>query len=76
MTDLYRGLAEILEVEPSSIDPHFELNSGSAPWDSLAIVSTLALVDELFNVMIDGKLLSECTIVAQIEALIGQATSA
>jgi acyl carrier protein len=43
-------------------------------WDSLAVISTIAIVDELFNVTLDGSALSKCTTVADIEALIAQAT--
>lgn len=68
MQKFYEGLAEILEIEVSRITPDLDLNS--VPWDSLAVVSTIALVDELFNVMLEGQALSKCESVADIEVLI------
>ena len=69
MNAFYAGLAEIFEVSESDIHPDFDLASHT--WDSLAIVSTLALADECFNLMLDGKALGECVTVGDIEALIG-----
>ena len=76
MSTFYEGLAEILEVDTAAITPEFALTSGGADWDSLAIVSTIALVDDCFNVMVDGKSLGACEKVADIEALIHAARNA
>ena len=73
MSEFYNGMAEILEVEDNKISPAFELHSGEAAWDSLAIVSTIALVDDCFNVMLEGKALMECNTVSDIEQLIAAA---
>jgi acyl carrier protein len=70
MSEFYEGMAEIFEVELSAITSEFELHSGEAAWDSLAIVSTIALVDDCFNVMLDGKALGGCQTIADIENLI------
>lgn len=70
MNDFHIGLAEILEVDPAAISAAFDLQSGDAAWDSLAVVSTMALIDEVFNVMVDGQSLGKCATVADIEALI------
>lgn len=70
MSDFYDGIAEILEVEPKVISPDFSLHSADAAWDSLAIVSTIALVDDCFNLMLDGQALAACETVADIEGLI------
>jgi acyl carrier protein len=69
MNAFHAGLAEIFEVAVAEITPEFDLASHT--WDSLAIVSTLALADECFDVMLDGKALGACVTVADIEALIG-----
>jgi acyl carrier protein len=69
---LYVELAEVLEIDPSTIGPKLKLHEHG--WDSLAVISTIAIVDELFNVTLDGSALSKCTTVADIEALIAQAT--
>lgn len=73
MSDFYSGMAEICEVEPMLIKPEFELNSGDAAWDSLAIVSTIALVDDSFSVMLEGKALASCATISDIEKLIESA---
>lgn len=76
MSEFYEGMAEIFEVDVSKISPEFELHSGEAAWDSLAIVSTIALTDDCFNVMLEGKALGGCHTIADIEKLIAQAKDA
>ena len=70
MSEFYNGMAEILEVKADKISPEFSLHSADAAWDSLAVVSTIALVDDCFNVMLDGQALAACVKVADIEGLI------
>jgi acyl carrier protein len=65
------GFAEILEIEASSVVPHLDLTAHN--WDSLAIVSTIALVDELYGIVLDGKSLANCKTVADIRNLVGGA---
>ena len=73
MSEFYEGMAEIFEVELIKISSNFELHSVEAPWDSLAIVSTIALADDCFNVMLDGNALGECKQIGDIEKLIAEA---
>ncbi len=73
MTTFYEGLAEILEVDTDAMTPELQLASANAAWDSLAVVSTIALIDDCYNVMVDGKSLVACEKVADIEALIDAA---
>lgn len=70
MNEFYEGMAEIFEVTPSEISPTFDLHSVDAAWDSLAIVSTIALVDDCFDVMLDGGSLGACKTIADIEKII------
>ena len=70
MSEFYVGMAEIFEVDLCKISPEFELNSCEAAWDSLAIVSTIALADDCFGVMLEGRSLGECKTIADIESLI------
>jgi acyl carrier protein len=72
MSEFYEGMAEILEVDPSVISSAFEFHGGKAAWDSLAIVSTIALVDDCFGIMLKGDALMNCLTVADIEGLISQ----
>lgn len=71
MNDLYEGLAEILEVEPGDLTRDFAL--ADATWDSMAVVSTIALIDELYDETVSADALSDCTTVGDIEDLAKQA---
>jgi acyl carrier protein len=64
----YEGLAEILDIEPDAVGP--ELVLADHIWDSLAIVSTIALIDECSNKLVDAKALVLCERVSDIDALI------
>lgn len=68
MSEFYEGLADILEVDPSQVEPRLELSEGN--WDSLAIVSTIALIDEVFDEAVNADALAECRTVGDIEQLI------
>lgn len=70
MSAFLEGMAEIFEVDAADMSSDFDLHGAEAAWDSLAIVSTIALVDECFGVMLDGQSLTKCAKVADIEALI------
>lgn len=73
MSEFYEGMADIFEVSLGEISGQYILGSGESAWDSLAIVSTIALVDDCFNVMLDGKSLGDCVTIADIEQLIQNA---
>jgi acyl carrier protein len=64
----YEGLAEILDIEPDTVGPAMLLSDHI--WDSLAIVSTIALIDECSNKLVDAKALASCETVGDIDALI------
>ncbi|HEX8306978.1 MAG TPA: acyl carrier protein [Allosphingosinicella sp.] len=68
MSEFYEGLAEILEVEVNDVTPGLELDGEN--WNSLAVVSTLALVDEVYDVMVSPDKLAECKTVGDIEQLV------
>jgi acyl carrier protein len=68
MSKFYEGMAEIFEIDLSEVRPELDLQT--AVWDSLAIVSTIALVDDCFNIMLDGKSLGSCVTLADVEKLI------
>lgn len=73
MSEFYKGMAEILEVDEDQITSDFELSAGDAAWDSLAVVSTIALIDELYSKTLDGQSLTGCQKISDIEHLIGKA---
>jgi acyl carrier protein len=60
-------LAEILEVEPTELVDEYLLDG---KWNSLAIVATIALIDEQFNVIIPGDDLRGATLVKDLWQLI------
>jgi acyl carrier protein len=73
MKKFFDGLAEIFEIEPNEVSESLAL--ASVAWDSLAIVSTIALIDEQFDVMVDGQALASCETVGDIQKLITLATN-
>lgn len=71
MSEFYEGLAEIFEVEPNQISPDFILDEGN--WDSLAIVSTIALIDEVYDKAVGGEVLENCKTVADLDKVVQEA---
>lgn len=70
MQAFYEGLAEILEIDVQEVSPSLDLTR--MDWDSLAFISTIALVDDCFNVMLNGDSLAASQTVGDIEKLISQ----
>jgi acyl carrier protein len=68
MQDLHTGLADILEIDPSAVSSDLDLST--VDWDSLAFVSTIALIDECFGIIVGGQALEKCQTVGDIEKLI------
>jgi len=66
--EFYEGLAEILEIDVDQVKPELELEEGS--WDSLAVVSTIALIDDVYDITVHPNGLSDCKTVGDIEKLI------
>ncbi len=73
MSEFYASLAEILEIDAAECTSDFILTAGGAEWDSLAVISTIALIDDLFNCTVSGQALGDCKTVADIELLIENA---
>jgi acyl carrier protein len=67
MSEFYEGLAEILEVETDEVSSDMELSEG---WNSLAVVSTIALIDDVYDVAVHPERLAECKTVGDIERLV------
>ena len=67
MSEFYEGLAEILEVDADEVNPGLELGEN---WDSLAIVSTIALIDDVHDVQVRPEKLADCKTVGDIEQLV------
>ncbi len=69
-----RGLAEIFEVDPAAIGPDFSLAEHG--WDSLAMISCVALIDDCHGVLVSGADLARCGTVADLRALAHRAVAA
>ena len=67
-SEFHDGLAEILEVEPEEVNSEMALEKGA--WDSLAIVSTIALIDDVYDRTVSADALVECRNVGDIEKLV------
>jgi acyl carrier protein len=65
------GMAEIFEVDESEMTDGYALSADN--WNSLAIVSTIALGDELYGVVLNGQGLSKCKTLGDVAAMIAKA---
>ncbi len=70
MSAFYEELAEILELEPDQVTPDLRLEN--TQWDSLAVVSSIALIDEIYDIAVSADALNNCQTVADIEKLIAK----
>ena len=60
--------ADLLEVEKGQLTDDYLL-ADSEMWDSMTIVSTIALIDEHFGKAVNGESLSQCTTYGDIKSL-------
>jgi len=61
---------EILEAAPGSLKGNEPLN-GLEGWDSLAVVSLIAMVDEQFGVTLSPKVIAKAGSISDIVGLLG-----
>ena len=62
-------LADAMEVDPAELTKDYVLDK-SEMWDSMTIVTTIALIDEHFGKSVDGEKLTACTTLGDVYALI------
>ena len=67
MSEFYEGMAEILEIDVADVTPDLDLTEEN--WDSLAVVSTIALIDDVYDVMVSPERLADCKTVGEVEQL-------
>jgi acyl carrier protein len=65
----YVKLAEVFEVKPDMIQPDFPL---AGRWDSLAVLGTIAAIDQHFGVTIPVDELTQSMSVADLLALVAK----
>lgn len=70
-TEFLEDLASQLEVERAELKEDFELNEEN--FDSIALVTTIALIDEHFDVAVKARDLSAVTSIGELMALIDKA---
>jgi acyl carrier protein len=68
-TGFLARLAEVFEVDPALVQPDFSV---AGRWDSLAVLATIALIDEQFDVTVPIDELTGCASVADVLALVRQ----
>lgn len=55
---LLQELAAILQADPAAVTLEFQL--ATADWDSVAVMSTIAMLDEYCGVTVSGDALARC----------------
>lgn len=73
--DFLLALDEALELDPGTLTGEETLESLES-WDSLAVISFIALVDETMGVVVEGEKLAQAKTVADLLALVGVAVAA
>ncbi|MBP7338255.1 acyl carrier protein [Niveispirillum sp.] len=64
------ALEEMLELDAGSLSPDMALDSLDS-WDSLAVISFIALVDEHFDHVVAGEDLAKAKTIGDLLALTG-----
>ncbi len=67
-------LAEVLQTDPSAVNAEFRLTPEI--WDSVAVLATIALIDEEFCVTVPSKELNACPSVGALMQLIQRSVAA
>ena len=73
-SEFIEELAEVFETEADEMKAEYQLNEEN--WDSMAIISTIALVDEHFEKMVDAKKLGKCQKLGDLFVLVETAGNA
>lgn len=68
--EFFIGLADIFEIDEDRVSMSLVFDAEDVVWDSLAIVSTIALADECFGIMLNGQALGQCKNVGDVMKLI------
>ncbi|NBD38400.1 MAG: acyl carrier protein [Verrucomicrobia bacterium] len=68
-------LAEALEQSPDNLSPETKLRD-IPNWDSLAILTTLSMVDEQYDVTLSGPELQHCETIGDVYAKVRAASRA
>jgi acyl carrier protein len=66
--EFYAALDEMLELDPGTITGGERLEDLEA-WDSLAVISFIALVDEKFDILVETEKLAAAETISDLYAL-------
>lgn len=66
-----QDIADLLEVGIAELNQSYELNEDN--FDSVAVVSTIALIDEHFDLTVKGRELANVKSIGELLALINKA---
>ena len=70
-TEFYRNLDELLEVDPGT-SKGADLLAELENWDSVAVISFIAMADEKYGVNIPAKRIAQCQSVDDLAAIIAE----
>ena len=70
LSEFHSEIDKILELPDGTITGSESLSSLSA-WDSLAVLSFIAMVDEKFKMQLAARDISQCNTVGELAALLG-----
>ena len=62
------ALADALELESSALSPTTTFSE--IEWDSLAVITTIALIDEHFGILVSGQAVGECSGIPDLLSLV------
>jgi len=65
MKEFCQRIESILEMDPGTIKPETRLDSLDA-WDSVAVISFIAMADQDYQVTVPPKSISECQTIADL----------
>lgn len=66
----YESIADILDINKNDLKDDFILDENN--WDSLAIISTAAAIDEIYGIEINGNDLENCKNFKDLKKLINE----
>lgn len=61
--------SQVIEIPQHMLTDNFHLTRDAA-WDSLAFISTIALIDKYYNKVIDGDVLSSINTFGELKSLV------
>lgn len=67
-------LDELLELEPGTLKGPEALDNVEG-WNSLAVISFMALVDDQFGISLQPRQIAECSTIADLTGLLGDRIS-